>query len=184
MYDVVARTFASHQCDLGSNPGVNAIMGWVFCWFSPLLWVVFFWVLCISPLLKNQHFLIPIHVWMASTKTKNHLKLWMFYTVPQNHYLYYLFIYLFIYISVWRINFIKLSSVLQTSQLCKTYTLSSFLFCSWSEGRGPHCRTDNGLWMIKRKIAELKHSKRITVFNSYSSSPNGLWVNSPWGREE
>ena len=22
------------------------------------------------------------------------------------------------------------------------------------------------------------------IFNNYSSSPNGLWVNSPWGREE
>ena len=28
MYDVVARAFASHQCDLGSNPGVNAICEW------------------------------------------------------------------------------------------------------------------------------------------------------------
>ena len=27
MYDVVARAFASHQCHLGSNPGVNAICG-------------------------------------------------------------------------------------------------------------------------------------------------------------
>ena len=27
MYDVVARAFSSHQCDLGSNPGVNAICG-------------------------------------------------------------------------------------------------------------------------------------------------------------
>lgn len=28
MYDhIVARAFASHQCDLGSNPGVNAIRG-------------------------------------------------------------------------------------------------------------------------------------------------------------
>ena len=27
MYDVVAKAFASHQCDLGSNPGVNAICG-------------------------------------------------------------------------------------------------------------------------------------------------------------
>lgn len=28
MYDhVVARAFASHQCDLGSNPGVNTIRG-------------------------------------------------------------------------------------------------------------------------------------------------------------
>ena len=121
----------------------------------------FFLVLWISPLLKNQHFLIPIHLWMASTKTKNHLKLWMCYTVPQNHYLCYLFIYLLKCLR--RINFNKLLSVFQTSQLCKTYTFSSFLFCSWSEGRGPHCGTDNGLWMIKRKIAELKHSKRITV---------------------
>ena len=27
MYDVVARAFASHQCDLGSNRGINAIRG-------------------------------------------------------------------------------------------------------------------------------------------------------------
>ena len=63
MYDVIARAFASHQCDLGSNPGVNTICG------SSLLLVlsfalsgVFFLVLWISPLLKNQHFLIPIRL--------------------------------------------------------------------------------------------------------------------------
>ena len=33
---------------------------WVCCWFSPLLREVFLWVLQLSPLLKNQHFQIPI----------------------------------------------------------------------------------------------------------------------------
>ena len=35
-------------------------VGLVCCWFSPLLWEVFLWVLRFSPLLKNQHFQIPI----------------------------------------------------------------------------------------------------------------------------
>ena len=35
-------------------------VGWVCCWFSPLLREVFLWVLRFSPLLKNQHFQIPI----------------------------------------------------------------------------------------------------------------------------
>ena len=35
-------------------------VGWVCCWFSPLLWEVFLRVLRFSPLLKNQHFQIPI----------------------------------------------------------------------------------------------------------------------------
>ena len=34
-------------------------VGWVCCWFSPLLREVFLWVLWFSPLLKNQHFQIP-----------------------------------------------------------------------------------------------------------------------------
>ena len=33
---------------------------WVCCWFSPLLREVFLWVLRFSPVLKNQHFQIPI----------------------------------------------------------------------------------------------------------------------------
>ena len=35
-------------------------VGWVCCWFSPLLWEVFLRVIRFSPLLKNQHFQIPI----------------------------------------------------------------------------------------------------------------------------
>ena len=35
-------------------------VGWVCCWFSSLLREVFLWVLRFSPLLKNQHFQIPI----------------------------------------------------------------------------------------------------------------------------
>ena len=41
---------------LASTPYV----GWVCCWFSPLLREVFLRVLRFSPLLKNQHFQIPI----------------------------------------------------------------------------------------------------------------------------
>ena len=41
---------------LASTPYV----GWVCCWFSPLLREVFLRVVQFSPLLKNQHFQIPI----------------------------------------------------------------------------------------------------------------------------
>ena len=41
---------------LASTPYV----GWVCCWFSPFLGEVFLRVLRLSPLLKNQHFHIPI----------------------------------------------------------------------------------------------------------------------------
>ena len=47
-------------------------VGWVCCWFSSLLREVFLWLLWLSPLLKNQHFQIPIRsemhrpVWMSS----------------------------------------------------------------------------------------------------------------------
>jgi len=44
---------------LASTPYV----GWVCCWFSPLLREVFLRVLRFSPLLKNQHFEIPIRSW-------------------------------------------------------------------------------------------------------------------------
>ena len=37
-------------------------VGWVCCWFSPLLWEVFLQVIRFSPLLKNQHFQIPIRL--------------------------------------------------------------------------------------------------------------------------
>ena len=37
-------------------PASTPYVGWVCCWFSPLLWEVFLRVLRFSPLLKNQHF--------------------------------------------------------------------------------------------------------------------------------
>ena len=55
----VVRALASHQSGPDSNPGVDAICGWV-CWFSLLLREVFLWVLRFSPLLQNRHFQIPI----------------------------------------------------------------------------------------------------------------------------
>ena len=42
-------------------------VGWVCCWFSSLLREVFLRVLRFSPLLKNQHFQIPIRSWNART---------------------------------------------------------------------------------------------------------------------
>ena len=59
----VVRALASHQCGLGSTPGVDAIhCMWVeFVVGSlPLLQEDFLQVLRFSPLLKNQHFQIPI----------------------------------------------------------------------------------------------------------------------------
>ena len=41
-------------------PASTPYVGWVCCWFSPLLREVFLRVLRFSPLLKNQHFQIPI----------------------------------------------------------------------------------------------------------------------------
>ena len=63
-------------------------VGWVCCWFSPLLREVFLRVLRFSPLLKNQHFQIPA-IQPGIRKTKNHFV----DVLPPNHYL--LFIYLF-----------------------------------------------------------------------------------------
>ena len=41
-------------------PASTPYVGWVCCWFSPLLQEVFLQVLRFSPLLKNQHFQIPV----------------------------------------------------------------------------------------------------------------------------
>ena len=40
-------------------------VGWVCGWFSSLLREVFLWVFPFSPLLKNQHFQIPIRSWIV-----------------------------------------------------------------------------------------------------------------------
>ena len=53
-------------------PASTPYVGWVCCWFSPLLPEVFVRVLRFSPLLKDQQFQIPIrsgthgHVWISS----------------------------------------------------------------------------------------------------------------------
>ena len=59
-YGAVVRALASHQCGPVSHPGVDAICGLSYCGFSPFLREVFLRVLRFSPLLKNQHFQIPI----------------------------------------------------------------------------------------------------------------------------
>ena len=52
----VVTALTSHQCGLGLIPGPGVICGLS----SSLLREVFLWVLWFSPLLKNQHFQIPI----------------------------------------------------------------------------------------------------------------------------
>ena len=53
-------------------PDPASYVDWICCWFSTLLWEVFLRVLRFSPLLKKQHFQIPIrsgmhgHFWMSS----------------------------------------------------------------------------------------------------------------------
>ena len=70
-------------------PALTPYVGWVCCWFSPLLREVFLRVLRFSPLLKNQHFQIPIRPGIRLTKN-HHLDV-----LPANRYLF-IFIYLFI----------------------------------------------------------------------------------------
>ena len=61
-----------HQCDPGLNPGVEAICGLIYCWFSLWLQEDFLWVLRLFPFFKNQHFQITIqsgvhrHISMSS----------------------------------------------------------------------------------------------------------------------
>ena len=50
----VVRMFASHQCGRVQIPASTPYVGWVSCWFSPLLREVFLRVLRISPPLKTN----------------------------------------------------------------------------------------------------------------------------------
>ena len=68
-------------------PASTPYVCWVCCWFSPLLQEVFLRVLRFSPLLKNQHFQIPVRPGIR--QTKNHYV----DVLPANRYLF-LFIYL------------------------------------------------------------------------------------------
>ena len=56
----MVRALASHQCGPGSNPGVDAICGLSLLLVLSLGPRGFLRVLQFSPLLKNQHFQIPI----------------------------------------------------------------------------------------------------------------------------
>ena len=82
----VVRALASHQCGPGSNPGVDAICGLSLLLVLSFLREVFLRVLRFSPLLKNQHFQIPIRPGIRWTK--NHFV----DVLPSNRYLCYLFI--------------------------------------------------------------------------------------------
>ena len=91
------HTWADRSTDLKGQAGrptlLTLALFTVCCWFSPLFREVFVRVLRFSPLLKNQHFRIPIRPGIR--KTKNHFV----DVLPPNHYL---FIYLFIYSGVSR----------------------------------------------------------------------------------
>ena len=62
------RALASHQCGPGSNPGVEAICGLSLLLVLSLALRGFTQVLRFSPLLKNQHFQIPIQPGIRYTK--------------------------------------------------------------------------------------------------------------------
>ena len=55
-----ARSGESTNVAQAQIPASTPYVGWVCCWFSPLLREVFLRVLRFSPLLKNQDFQIPI----------------------------------------------------------------------------------------------------------------------------
>lgn len=60
VYGPVVRALAFHQCDMGSNRGVDAICVWSTVGSPPLPREVFLGVPRFSLLLKNQHFQVPI----------------------------------------------------------------------------------------------------------------------------
>ena len=79
----------SPPTNVAQIPASTPYVGWVCCWFSPLLREVFLRVLRFSPLFKNQHFQIPIRPGIRWTK--NHYV----DVLPANRYfLFILFIYL------------------------------------------------------------------------------------------
>ena len=56
----VVRALASHQCGLGLNPGIDTICGLSLLLVLSFAPTGFLPALRFSPLLKNQHFQIPI----------------------------------------------------------------------------------------------------------------------------
>ena len=65
----VVRALTSHQCGQGSNPGVNTTCGLSLLFILSFALKGFLVVLQFSPLLKNQHFQIPIRPGMGSQRT-------------------------------------------------------------------------------------------------------------------
>ena len=60
--DAVVRALASHQFDLGSNPGVDAICALGLLLVLSFAPIGFLRVLLFFPLLQNQRFQIPIRL--------------------------------------------------------------------------------------------------------------------------
>ena len=65
----MVRALTSHQCGQGSNPGVNTTCGLSLLFILSFALKGFLVVLQFSPLLKNQHFQIPIRPGMGSQRT-------------------------------------------------------------------------------------------------------------------
>ena len=70
-------------------PTSTPYVGWVWCWFSPLFREVFLRVLRFSPLLKNQHFEIPIRPGIRTT-------MWMCYLQIVVYFIFIFFFYIFL----------------------------------------------------------------------------------------
>ena len=89
----LVRALASNQCGLGSNNGVDATcfpyMGWVCCWFSPLLWEVFLRVLWFSPVL-DQHLIRNVRtrfnefLWSPKCSVVKQITIFNFYNYGNN----------------------------------------------------------------------------------------------------
>ena len=62
-------------------PNLTQYVGWVCDWFLSLLWELFLRILWLSPLIKNQHFQIPI--WSRFQWTNSHS--YHFYYVSVSH---------------------------------------------------------------------------------------------------
>ena len=120
-----AMAHASHQCGPGSNPGIDAICG------LSLLLVLSFAPrgfspgTLVSPLLKHQHFQIPIRPGIR--QTKNHFV----DVLPPNHYLFIIYLcgYLgrvlwFTCVSMYHCSLIKLYKI----KLYKVTSLSLYMY--------------------------------------------------------
>ena len=103
-------------------PDSPSYVGWVCCWFSSLLREIFLPVLRFSPLLKNQHFQIPIR----SRKCRHAVKAHYLIILSWNYALH-KFIYL--------LQFNLSNSIEQLSIICTCFETAVHPTQHYSEGR-------------------------------------------------